>query len=143
VSGQLYPREKSPQYPLDRRLDGPQSRSGRRGEDKILDTTGTRTPTLGRPARSQSLYQLRYIYVQSVEKLRRLQEFYEGTYLAVSLSSRSRGSFFHLRMEQDRSHVLSSQVRPFLPGQRIQVLTEIRVSSTCLNILYYFSHNKR
>jgi hypothetical protein len=41
----LYPRGKSPRYPLDRRLDGPQSRSGRRGEEKILDPTGTRTPT--------------------------------------------------------------------------------------------------
>jgi hypothetical protein len=47
----LYPR-----YPLDRRLGGPQSRSGRCGEEKILDHTGT----LGRPARSQSLYRLRY-----------------------------------------------------------------------------------
>jgi hypothetical protein len=26
-------------------LGGPQSRSGRRGEEKILDPTGTRTPT--------------------------------------------------------------------------------------------------
>jgi hypothetical protein len=35
----------SPWYPLDRRLSVPQSRSGRRGEEKILDLTGTRTPT--------------------------------------------------------------------------------------------------
>jgi hypothetical protein len=41
----LYPREKSPPYPLDRRLGGPHSRSGRRGEEKILDPTGTRTLT--------------------------------------------------------------------------------------------------
>jgi hypothetical protein len=38
-----YPRGKSPLYPLDRRFGGPQSRSGRRGEEKILDSTGTRT----------------------------------------------------------------------------------------------------
>jgi hypothetical protein len=31
----LYRRGKSPQYPLDRRLGGPHSRSGRRGEEKI------------------------------------------------------------------------------------------------------------
>jgi hypothetical protein len=37
VSGQrhapaaLYPREKDPRYPLDRKLGGPESRSGRRG----------------------------------------------------------------------------------------------------------------
>jgi hypothetical protein len=34
VSGQLYPQEKSPWYPLDRRLGGSQSRSRRRGEEK-------------------------------------------------------------------------------------------------------------
>jgi hypothetical protein len=37
----LYPRGNSPRYLLDRRLGGPQSRSGRRGEKKILDPTGT------------------------------------------------------------------------------------------------------
>jgi hypothetical protein len=46
----LYPRGKSPQYPLDRRLGGPQSQSGRLGELRPL----------GRPARSQSLYRLSY-----------------------------------------------------------------------------------
>jgi hypothetical protein len=34
VSGQLYLKGKSPWYPLDRRLGGPQSRSGRCGEEK-------------------------------------------------------------------------------------------------------------
>jgi hypothetical protein len=41
----LYPRGKSPRYPLDRRLGGPQSRCWWRGEEKILDPTGTWTPT--------------------------------------------------------------------------------------------------
>jgi hypothetical protein len=41
----LYPRKKSPRYPLYRRLGVPQSRSGQHGEVKILDPTGTRTPT--------------------------------------------------------------------------------------------------
>jgi hypothetical protein len=41
----LYPRRKSPLYPLNRMLGGPHSRSGRRGEAKILAPTGTRTPT--------------------------------------------------------------------------------------------------
>jgi hypothetical protein len=39
------PQVKSPQYPVDRRLGGPPSRSGRCGKEKILDSTGTRTPT--------------------------------------------------------------------------------------------------
>jgi hypothetical protein len=42
----LYPRRKNTRYPLYRRLDRPQSRSGRRREEKILDPIGTRTPTL-------------------------------------------------------------------------------------------------
>jgi hypothetical protein len=37
----LYPQGKSPRYLLDRRLSGPQSRSGRLGEEKILDPTRT------------------------------------------------------------------------------------------------------
>jgi hypothetical protein len=52
VSGQLNapaalpPGKVPPRYPLDRRLGGPQSRSGRRGEEKILDPTGTpQTPS--------------------------------------------------------------------------------------------------
>jgi hypothetical protein len=45
-------------YPLDRRVGGPQSRSGRHGEDKILGRTGTRTPTTRSSSRNQSLFQL-------------------------------------------------------------------------------------
>jgi hypothetical protein len=41
----LYPQGKSLRYPLDRRLGGPQSRSGRHGEEKNLGPTGTRSPT--------------------------------------------------------------------------------------------------
>jgi hypothetical protein len=41
----LYPRGESPQYPLNRRLSGPQNQSGRNREVKILDPTGTRTLT--------------------------------------------------------------------------------------------------
>jgi hypothetical protein len=54
--GRFTPRGKSPMYPLDTRLGGPESRSGRRGEKKILDPTGTRP--LCRPVRSQSLSRL-------------------------------------------------------------------------------------
>jgi hypothetical protein len=51
LSGQLYAMvalspEKKKRYPLDRRLGGPQSRPGRYEEVKVLDPTGTRTPTL-------------------------------------------------------------------------------------------------
>jgi hypothetical protein len=35
----LYPRGKDPRYPLDRKLGGPQSRSGRCGAEKVLDPT--------------------------------------------------------------------------------------------------------
>jgi hypothetical protein len=39
------PMGKRPRYPFNRRQSGPQSRSGRRGEQKILDPTGARTLT--------------------------------------------------------------------------------------------------
>jgi hypothetical protein len=39
-----YHRGKNPRYPLDRSLGGPQSRSGRHAEEKILDPTVTGTP---------------------------------------------------------------------------------------------------
>jgi hypothetical protein len=56
----LYPRGKRLRYPLVRRLGGPQSRSGRHGEVQILAPPRLELRTLGRPARSQSLYRLCY-----------------------------------------------------------------------------------
>jgi hypothetical protein len=57
----LYPRGKKPRYPLDRRLGGPQSRSGRRGQKKSpLPLLGIESRSPDRPARSQTLYCLSY-----------------------------------------------------------------------------------
>jgi hypothetical protein len=56
----LYAYGKSPRYPLDRRLGGPQSWSGRHGEVKILASPGLELGFLRPPARSQSLYRLSY-----------------------------------------------------------------------------------
>jgi hypothetical protein len=58
----LYPRGKSPRYPLDKRLGGSQGRSGRRREKKILDPTGTRTPT-PRSSSQQPVPVLHSVYV--------------------------------------------------------------------------------
>jgi hypothetical protein len=46
----LYARGNISGYPLDRKLGGPQNQSGRSGEEKILDPTGTRTPTSRPPS---------------------------------------------------------------------------------------------
>jgi hypothetical protein len=55
----FYPRGKSPRYPLDRRLGGPQNRSGRGGEKKkIPATAGIRTAVVQPVA--YSLYCLSY-----------------------------------------------------------------------------------
>jgi hypothetical protein len=51
--------EKEPRYPSDRRLGGPQSRSGRLGKEKILAFSETQTPTPGLPDRGQPLYRLK------------------------------------------------------------------------------------
>jgi hypothetical protein len=55
----LYPQGKSPWYPLDRRLGGPQSRSGRGGEEKNSQPPpGIEPYNPDRPARSPALYRL-------------------------------------------------------------------------------------
>jgi hypothetical protein len=47
----LYPRGYNPHYPLDKRLDGPQSQSGHCGEEKnLLSLPGILTNFLGHPA---------------------------------------------------------------------------------------------
>jgi hypothetical protein len=57
----LYPRGKDPRYPLYRRLGGPQSRSGHRGyRNNSLSLPGIEPRSLSRPARSRTLYWLRY-----------------------------------------------------------------------------------
>jgi hypothetical protein len=64
VSGELharplYPQGKSPWYPLGRKLDGPQSRSGRGGEEKNTQPPlGIEPRSSDRPAGSQSMYRL-------------------------------------------------------------------------------------
>jgi hypothetical protein len=45
MTGLPYPQGKSPQYPLDRRLGGPYCWSQWYRKVKILDNTGTQTPT--------------------------------------------------------------------------------------------------
>jgi hypothetical protein len=55
----LNPQGKSPWYPLDRRLGGPQSRSGRGGEEKNSQSLpGMEPKNPDRPARSPALYRL-------------------------------------------------------------------------------------
>jgi hypothetical protein len=52
----LYLLGNSPMYPLDKRLGGPQSRSGRSGKEKSLASCRESNPD--RPARRPSLYRL-------------------------------------------------------------------------------------
>jgi hypothetical protein len=56
----LYPLGKSPCYPLDRRLGGPQNDLKDVKKRKFLTLPGLELRPLGRPPRSQSLYGLRY-----------------------------------------------------------------------------------
>jgi hypothetical protein len=55
----------SPRYPLYRRLGGPQSRCGRRGEEKIFDPTVTRTPTPSviQPIASHYTYEFKIVLI--------------------------------------------------------------------------------
>jgi hypothetical protein len=54
---------------MDMSLGGPQSRSGRRGEN-VCPIPGLELRPLGRPARSQSLYRLRYPGSPQVRKIK-------------------------------------------------------------------------
>jgi hypothetical protein len=61
VPQQLYPQGKSPQYPLDWRLGGPQSQSGHGVEEENSQSLMWIEPrSCDHPACSQSLYQLNY-----------------------------------------------------------------------------------
>jgi hypothetical protein len=73
VSDQLYypaalPPGKRCRYQLDRKLGGPQNRSGQGAEEKNSQPPpGNESPTNDRPARSQSLYRLSYHGVVKVK----------------------------------------------------------------------------
>jgi hypothetical protein len=86
MSGQLHAPAallpgKEPQDLLDRKLSGPQSRSGRLGKEKILDLTETRTPTSR--SSSPSLYRLRYPGSQSIPTICFIIEFFIFFYLNI------------------------------------------------------------
>jgi len=51
---------KDPRHPFDRRLGGPESRSGRGEEIDFQPPPGIKTPNPDRTARSPSLYRLSY-----------------------------------------------------------------------------------
>jgi hypothetical protein len=56
---------KEPPVPIGEEVRWPQSPSGRRGEEKILDPSGTRTPTPRSSIHSQLIYRLRYPWSSS------------------------------------------------------------------------------
>jgi hypothetical protein len=59
--GHFTPEKRPPRYPLDRRLGGLQSRSGRGVKEKYFQPSPGIEPRLSdRPARSQSLLRLNY-----------------------------------------------------------------------------------
>jgi hypothetical protein len=71
------------QYPLYRRLGGPQGRSGQVQE--ISPPTGIRSPD--RPARSKSLYRLSYPAIYVTEKAYRLESSPVGVGTIISIKS--------------------------------------------------------
>jgi hypothetical protein len=63
----LYSRGKSSRYPLDRRLSGPRAGMDDVEKRKFLTLPGHELRPLGRPACSQSLYWLLYIYIYIIK----------------------------------------------------------------------------
>jgi hypothetical protein len=110
----LYPRGRSPRYPLNKTMDGPQIWSGRRREEKYLTPNTTRAPT---PSAVQ-LVASRYIYCDNPAPHERL--------IRTKLNPPSRVILENLL-------VLFSQSRNFLPfmeseGSFIIVFTRARHS---------------
>jgi hypothetical protein len=109
----IYLRGKSPWYPLDRRLGGSQSRSGRGVEEKNSQPSqGFEPRSSGRPARSQSLYRLSYLgtYV-----IRQYQFVRLGSIISNVINTEAGGVRCTVRFTQ--SHQLSHNCRcAFLSG---------------------------
>jgi hypothetical protein len=85
----LYPRGKRTRNPSDRKLDGPQNRSKRRGEEKIFRLAGIELRPLSRAVRSQSLSRLcTSEYHKSALELEMPE-----TSICCSISGRSQESF--------------------------------------------------
>jgi hypothetical protein len=59
----FYPQGKSPRYPLDRRLGGPQSRSGRGGEEKNSQPLPELEPSIIKPITQRYTIQLSWLLV--------------------------------------------------------------------------------
>jgi hypothetical protein len=102
----LYPQGKSPRYPLNRSLDGPQSRSGRCGEEKILTLPGLELRPFGRPARRQSLCRLRRILVEMYKKYHLWYLDTDGSIiLKCILQKQVGGLFFWLKIGTNQSRL--------------------------------------
>jgi hypothetical protein len=59
------------QWPLDRKLGGPQSHSGRCGEHKSLPLPGIESRSLGHPSRSIVCIMTKVIFIKHGDPLRR------------------------------------------------------------------------
>jgi hypothetical protein len=66
TSRPFYLRQNSPLYPVDWRLYGPQSLTGRYGDVKILDPTGTQTPILS--SSNPAVFNLGYVKTRYINQ---------------------------------------------------------------------------
>jgi hypothetical protein len=113
----LYSRVKSHRYPLDRRLGGPQSQSGRLGEEKILDPSGTRNsdPSVVQSVASRytdypipAHKTLQYIFKNLLGTLQRSWLRHCATNWKVAVSSPNKVDFFNLSNSSSRTMALWS-----------------------------------
>jgi hypothetical protein len=79
----LYPQGKSPWYPLDRRLGGPQSRSGRGGDEKNSQTLPGLEPPIIQSVAQRCTTELSRLLTPLVLKLS-IRKFWKGTEFLVT-----------------------------------------------------------
>jgi hypothetical protein len=99
VSSQLHRRGNSPRYLFDKRLGGPQSRSGRGGEEK--NSCPSRESNPDRPARILVAYSLHFtvqgvwpseqrsLFVICTERMKLMHNEDEGVCLSVCLTAKT------------------------------------------------------
>lgn len=133
TSRPLEARVKRPRHALSRRLSGPQSRSGRFGEDKILwPQPGTEVPFLGYPARIIATITNYATLAPGREHMRSLEK--EELFLIVRFSDGTLGDKSSLRScEKHSPNSICSQALIVIHGLTKEMLLSIQ----CLFYLSY------
>jgi hypothetical protein len=114
---------------LNRRLGGPQNRSGRRGEEKILTLQGLELRPFGCSARSQSLYRQCYpgLYKMGYRYVCNFQSHYFCYLLFTEENEEFRKCYPPIRHSKCKSPILLKKNERSKPSRSVTWLTRRRL----------------